>query len=121
MKKHIRIGKTQICRGALDYSHLLDAPAGKHGFVKVKNGHFYFEDGLRARFFGFNIATRSNTPDHATAEKLAAHFASMGVNVIRLHAVDAPIGKDPASWSSCKERPSWTIRRDPAASLAPKG
>ena len=55
MKKHIRIGKTQICRGALDYSHLLDAPAGKHGFVKVKNGHFYFEDGLRARFLALTL------------------------------------------------------------------
>lgn len=120
MKKHIRIGKTQICRGALDYSHLLDAPAGKHGFVKVKTATSTLRTDC-ARVFGFNIATRSNTPDHATAEKLAAHFASMGVNVIRLHAVDAPIGKEPASWSSCKEAPFLTIRRDPVASLAPKG
>lgn len=121
MKKHIRIGKTQICRGALDYSHLLDAPAGKHGFVKVKNGHFYFEDGLRARFFGFNIATRSNTPDHATAEKLAAHFASMGVNVIRLHAVDAPIGEEPASWSSCKEAPFLDYPSGTSRQFGPEG
>ena len=105
MKQHLCIEKTQVNRGALDYSHLLDAPAGKHGFVEARHGHLYFEDGTRARFFGFNIATRSNTPDHATAERLAAHFASMGVNIIRLHAVDAPIGEEPASWSSCPEAP----------------
>ena len=34
---------------------VLDAPAGKHGFVKVKDGHFYFEDGTRARFWGTKI------------------------------------------------------------------
>ena len=105
MKHHLTLEKTQRNRGALDYSHLLDAPAGKHGYVEARNGHLYFEDGTRARFFGFNIATRSNTPDHATAEKLAEHFASMGVNIIRLHAADAPIGTEPASWSSCEEAP----------------
>ena len=59
---------------------------------KEKDGHFYFADGTRARFIGFNLPTRSNTPDHETADKLAARFASLGVNVIRLHAADAPIG-----------------------------
>ena len=87
------------------FSHLLDAPAGKHGHVTVKDGHFYFADGTRARFIGFNLPTRSNTPDHETADKLAARFASLGVNVIRLHAADAPIGDEPGSWSSCREAP----------------
>lgn len=91
--------------GILDYSHLLDAPAGKHGFVEAKNGHLYFEDGGRARFLGFNVAARSNTPDHETADKMAERFASMGVNLIRLHAADAPVGEEPGSWSSCKEAP----------------
>lgn len=105
MRQHIRIHKAEANTGVLDYRHLLDAPAGKHGFVQVKDGHLYFEDGTRARFFGFNLPTRSNTPDHETAEKLAERFASMGVNVIRLHAADAPIGDEPASWSSCREAP----------------
>ena len=86
MKQHIRIHKAEPNTGVLDYSHLLDAPAGKHGFVGTKNGHLYFEDGTRARFLGFNVATRSNTPDHETADKMAERFASMGVNIIRLHA-----------------------------------
>ena len=105
MKQHIAIDKATPNVGALDFSHLLDAPAGKHGHVTVKDGHFYFADGTRARFIGFNLPTRSNTPDHETADKLAARFASLGVNVIRLHAADAPIGDGPGSWSSCREAP----------------
>lgn len=105
MKQNIRIHKAEPNRGVLNYSHLLDAPAGKHGFVKSRRGHLYFEDGMRARFLGFNVAARSNTPDHETADKLAERFASMGVNIIRLHAADAPIGEEARSWSSCKEAP----------------
>lgn len=105
MKQKIRIHKAEPNRGVLDYSHLLDAPAGKHGFVESRKGHFYFEDGTRARFLGFNVAARSNTPDHETADKMAERFASMGVNIIRLHAADGPIGEEPGSWSSCKEAP----------------
>ncbi len=105
MKHHIRIDKLTPNQGILDFSYLVDAPAGKHGFVQAKDGHLFFEDGQRIRFLGFNIATRSNTPDHDTAEKLAARFASLGVNVIRLHAADAPIDDTPCSWSSCREAP----------------
>ena len=83
MRQHIRIHKAEPNKGILDYSYLLDAPAGKHGFVEAKNGHLYFEDGERARFLGFNVAARSNTPDHETADKMAERFASMGVNLIR--------------------------------------
>ena len=105
MKQKIRIHKAEPNKGVLDYSYLLDAPAGKHGFVESRNGHLYFADGTRARFFGFNVAARSNTPDHETADKMAERFASMGVNMIRLHAADAPIGDEPGSWSSCREAP----------------
>ena len=116
MKQRISIHKAVSNVGALDFSYLLDAPAGKHGFVTVRDGHFYFADGGRARFMGFNVAARSNTPDHETAEKLAARLASLGVNVVRLHAADAPIGDEPGDWSSCREAPlldyeSGTTRR----------
>lgn len=105
MKQHIRIHKAESNTGIWDFSHLLDAPAGKHGFVRASKGHFYFEDGTRARFLGFNVAARSNCPDHETAEKMAERFASMGVNVIRLHAADANIGEAPCSWTACKDAP----------------
>lgn len=121
MRQHIKIHKTHPNKGVLDYSHLLDAPAGKHGFVKTRGGHFYFEDGTRARFLGFNVAARSNTPDHETAEKLAERFASMGVNIIRLHAADAPIGDEPGSWASCRETPLLDYEKGSGREFHPEG
>jgi hypothetical protein len=105
MKQNIQIHKAKANQGVMDYSWLLDAPAGKHGFVKERGGHLYFADGTRARFLGFNMATRSATPTHEAADRLAERFATMGVNIIRLHAVDAPIGQEPCSWSQTKEAP----------------
>ena len=121
MKQNIRISPTELGRGVLDFSHLLEAPAGCHGFVKVKDGHLYFEDGKRVRFLGFNIATRSNTPTHEDAEKLAARFASMGVNVIRLHAADAPIGDGAGNWSSCREAPLLDYDKGSSRLFNPEG
>jgi len=43
-----------------DMSYLLDAPAGRHGFLTTHpDGHFYWADGTRARFWGINISSRS--------------------------------------------------------------
>ncbi|MBM4085402.1 MAG: hypothetical protein FJ272_11480, partial [Planctomycetes bacterium] len=76
--------------GEIDLSHLLAPPAGKHGFVTVgKDGHFYFQDGTRARFFGTNVGGASCTPDKKTAELVAARLAKYGVNLLRLHTPDA--------------------------------
>lgn len=121
MKRNISIHKAEANKGVLDFSHLLDAPAGKHGFVRVKKGHFYFEDGIRCRFLGFNVAARSNTPDHETADKMAERFASMGVNIIRLHAADAPVGEEPGSWSSCKEAPLLNYQKENGREFNKKG
>ena len=33
MKQHIKLSKTQVNKGVLDFSYLLDAPAGKHGLL----------------------------------------------------------------------------------------
>ena len=121
MKRNISIHKAEANKGVSDFSHLLDAPAGKHGFVRVKKGHFYFEDGIRCRFLGFNVAARSNTPDHETADKMAERFASMGVNIIRLHAADAPVGEEPGSWSSCKEAPLLNYQKENGREFNKKG
>ncbi len=56
----------------VDLSFLLDAPAGKHGFLKSKGGKFVFEDGSPARFFGTNIHGHGTLfPTKAQAEELA--------------------------------------------------
>ena len=86
---------------------VLDAPAGKHGFVKVKDGHFYFEDGTRAKFWGTNLCFNACFPTHKQAEMLAERIAYFGFNAVRLHHMDfyfepkgifedtAPAYKDP--------------------------
>jgi hypothetical protein len=74
---------------APDVSFLLDKPAGKHGFLKVKNGHFYFADGTRARFWGTNIVGADCFVDHKTAELTAERLARFGCNLVRIHHMDA--------------------------------
>lgn len=121
MIQKIRIHKTEPNVGCWDFSHLLDAPAGKHGFVSARNGHLYFEDGTRAKFLGFNIASRSNMPDHETAEKMARRFASMGVNVIRLHAADNIINDNPTSWACSRNAPLLDYESGSSRRFHPEG
>jgi len=73
---------------------VLDPPAGKHGFVKVKDGHFYFEDGTRARFWGTNLCFGACFPEHKVAEIMANRIAYFGFNSVRLHHMDMLLEPD---------------------------
>lgn len=66
-----------------------EKPAGKHGFLTVKNGDFFFEDGTKARFWGTNFNSGANFPSHAHAEIVAKRLAQAGLNMVRLHQLDA--------------------------------
>ncbi len=72
---------------ASSVAHLLDAPAGKYGFVRVAGGDFATDKGP-IRFNGTNLTGPANFPDHATAERLADRLARLGVNCARLHFMD---------------------------------
>ena len=74
---------------AMDASDLLDAPAGKHGFLMAKGNRFIFEDGTPARFWGAVIAGGPVFMDHEAAERAAARLARFGCNLVRLHHMDA--------------------------------
>ncbi|MCS6823077.1 MAG: carbohydrate binding domain-containing protein [Cytophagaceae bacterium] len=74
----------------VDWSSLLDAPAGKHGFAKVVDGHFQFEDGTPIKFWGVNLVASSCFPEKKVADSLATRLARMGCNIVRLHHLDAP-------------------------------
>ena len=79
---------------AIDLTGFLDAPAGKHGFLSVRdNGHFYFADGTRVRFWGTNICGPSAFPAKSDAPALAGRLAKYGVNLLRIHAVDGRWGR----------------------------
>jgi len=69
-----------------------DAPAGKYGFVTVKDGHFFFANGKRIRFFGLNMAKDSVFVEHAEIDRLADLFARAGINLVRIHHIDDATG-----------------------------
>ena len=82
-----------VAGSALDASTLLDAPAGRHGAVGVKEGHLAFADGTRARFFGVSLLPPTAfPPNDATADALADRLARSGVNLVRLAELDTPLG-----------------------------
>ena len=79
---------------ALDFSFMLDAPAGKYGFVTVaKDGSMRFEKApdKKLRLCGTNICFDANIPPKEVAEKMADHFAALGYNAVRFHHYDSTI------------------------------
>jgi hypothetical protein len=82
----------------VDVSFLLDAPAGRHGFIQVRNGHLATADGRRIRLWGVNITDWSKgsrqIPSKEDAPFWAATLARFGVNCVRFQFLDlgAPRG-----------------------------
>jgi hypothetical protein len=78
-------------------------PLGSADRVVVRDGHFYtvgldrHSDSAgerRVRFFGVSLALSANFPTEAAGEALADRLAALGVNIVRLHAIDQPAGHD---------------------------
>ncbi len=82
----------------VDVSFLLDAPAGKDGFVHAGGGHLETGSGKRIRFWGVNITDWSPGSTQIPPKKDAALWAETltryGVNCVRLQFLDlvAPRG-----------------------------
>lgn len=76
----------------VDVSFLLDAPAGNHGFIQVKDGHLATGEGKRIRFWGVNITDWSKgsrqIPSKRDAAFWAATLARFGVNCVRFQFLD---------------------------------
>jgi hypothetical protein len=80
--------------GVFDFSHLLDAPAGKYGALRATpEGHFEFEKrpGVRIRFWGVNLLYTANFLEPAEADRLAERLARSGYNTVRLHFFDTDL------------------------------
>lgn len=76
------------------FSHRVKKDAGSDGFVGITNGKFSLA-GKRQRFWGVNLCFGANFPTHDEAEKIAAHFRKLGLNIVRFHHMDmqdAPSG-----------------------------
>lgn len=69
---------------------MLDPPAGKHGVVKIVNGHLEFDDGTPVRFWGTNIHGYQDGifPTHTQADQIADTLARYGINLVRLHMTE---------------------------------
>lgn len=76
----------------IDMRALLDGPAGKDGFLAVKNGHFVFPNGKRFRCWGVNLTGwamgSALLPPHREAEIYAESMAKLGINCVRFHFLD---------------------------------
>ncbi|MFZ0663842.1 MAG: hypothetical protein WAM66_14205 [Acidobacteriaceae bacterium] len=86
--------RAALSHSPVDVSFLLEAPAGKHGFIAVKNGHLATQDGSRIRFWGVNITDWSpgsrQIPSKKDAPFWAATLARFGVNCVRFQFLDLP-------------------------------
>ncbi len=71
----------------VNMSHLLSAPAGKDGRIRIEGEHFVNDKG-RVKFHATNLTGPANFPTHEEAERLAARLARFGINCVRLHYFD---------------------------------
>jgi hypothetical protein len=83
---------------SLDLSFLLEGPAGRHGFTRVRDGHLARGDGSRLRLWGVHLTDWSRgsvlLPPKEDAPMWAGTLARYGINCVRLHFLDldAPRG-----------------------------
>ncbi|MBN2327817.1 MAG: hypothetical protein JXR73_11745 [Candidatus Omnitrophica bacterium] len=75
---------------AVNMSFLLDAPAGKDGFIRIENGRFVKPNGERLRIWGINFSSNACFPAKEDAPKVAEYIARCGINCIRFHHMDNP-------------------------------
>ncbi len=84
-----------LAASPVDVSFLLDAPAGKHGFVRAEKGHLVTGDGQRIRFWGVNVTDWSRgsrqVPTKEDAPLWAATLARYGVNSVRFQFLDLQV------------------------------
>lgn len=94
---------------AIDLSFLNEKPAGASGYLKADGEHIVDGKGNPIRLFGTNFCFGACFPEAADAEKVAAHLAKNGVNVVRLHHMDNDWGNsliEHASKADTPVRPS---------------
>lgn len=72
-----------------DFGFLLDAPAGKHGFLRAERGRFAWPNGQRAKFWGVNISNRSVFVGRAEIDRVVEALARAGTNMVRFEALDS--------------------------------
>ena len=87
--------KDPLPGSALDLSGtgLHDAPAGKHGRIVAKDGHFEFEGrpGVKQRFSGVNLCGLVNYPEPAMRKRFTQRLKRLGYNSVRFHHYESDL------------------------------
>ncbi len=96
--KAVDLKKDVIPGSALDFSGLLDAPAGKYGFLKAAGETFEFErrPGIPVRFWGINVTHKVQFMSNEEIDRMTARFAANGYNLVRFHHFDNFLQKEGA-------------------------
>ncbi len=90
--------------GVVDFSYLHDRHAGERGFLFTgTDGHFYFEDGTRGRFWGINVAKTSVFQPKERIDKAVAAICRAGFNLVRIHHIDGVEGLLPTERANSPE------------------
>jgi len=90
----------ELASGEINVSFLLEKPAGKNGFIKIKDGHFVTPGGKRIRVWGVNLTGGACFPEKPEAPRVASFLAAMGINAVRFHFLDSNWGADKSLFSS---------------------
>jgi hypothetical protein len=89
----------------VDLGLLRDQPTGKHGDMFCgTDGHFYYQDGTRGRFWGLNIAKGSVFVPQPLIDQAIAAIDRAGFNLVRFHHLDDVQGLLPADTAGTAER-----------------
>lgn len=73
----------------IDMSHLIEKPAGEHGFLNRNGKDFTFDDGTAVKFWGVDASMSSTVQ---SKHRQARFYAKHGINMVRQHPVQSVLG-----------------------------
>ncbi len=73
----------------IDMSHLIEKPAGLHGFLKRDGKDFAFEDGTAVKFWGVDAGISETLQSQ---HRQARFYAKHGIKMVRQHPVQSVLG-----------------------------
>ena len=77
--------KESITGSKINMASWLDAPAGKHGFLQMKDDDLQFANGKKIKFWGVNIASNRPFVEAEEAVRWTNFMAAYGINAVRFH------------------------------------
>lgn len=69
----------------INMTNWLDAPAGKHGMLTLKDDEFVFENGEKIKFWGVNINSARPYAEKDVIDEWVPFLTKYGINSVRFH------------------------------------